>query len=385
MRHVIAPIVVAFIVASLGTWALATPTHATVGGPVILGGDDLTQHGGVDSGGDLFTGWLYIQRALENIGPSVTRSGNDGSIAALGSTPSDATSNDAGAAIGLAGAKVSRSVAYFEGPTAIDGFFADLASGSAKPAIIWIAGDDARNDLSDGIPGEEAAITTHATAIAGFVSSGGGLMSHGTYYDWLTALLPGATTVNGGCDVCEENLYFTPDGLTDLPALTTGDINAGPWHNHFEGDLGGLKVLVRSSEIHDSTGQDAAVIIGGSKVTFAPEPTADAATPVSCDRSPLNPRCGRGGGGGGGSNVTPAAGSPVPIATAVATVRPAPTAPPAPTAVPSSSAVLGVIRAPNTGTGPDGNSSPMSALLVSSVLLLAGAGALRAALRFKRS
>jgi hypothetical protein len=65
---------------------------------VILGGDDLTHHGDIDELGELQDGWVYIRKALENIAPQVTRSGNNGIIAALGSEPS--TSNAAGAAIG---------------------------------------------------------------------------------------------------------------------------------------------------------------------------------------------------------------------------------------------------------------------------------------------
>ena len=64
----------------------APRVRAAVGGPVILGGDDLTDHGGA-SGGVNHTGWLYIEKALGSIAPQVTRSGSDGSVAALGSEP----------------------------------------------------------------------------------------------------------------------------------------------------------------------------------------------------------------------------------------------------------------------------------------------------------
>src|SRR6185295_11434567 len=50
----------------------------SLGGPVILGGDDLTDHGGYNpSTGQLLAGWIYIKKALQNIHSSVTRS-NDG-------------------------------------------------------------------------------------------------------------------------------------------------------------------------------------------------------------------------------------------------------------------------------------------------------------------
>ncbi len=349
----------------LGLSTMATPAQTAVGGPVILGGDDLTDHGEVDGSGDLLDGWLYIQRALESIGPDVTR-GNDGHIAALGSEFSEETADDAGAAIGYAGEKVGRSVTYYEGPEAIDTFFANLASGATDPAIIWIAGTGASNDLDSF---EETAITNSADALAGFVSEGGGLMSHGTYYGWLFALLPDAATVDLGSS---GDLYFTADGLADLPALTASDINAGPWHNYFEGDLGGLKVLVRSENRSDKDNNDAAVIIGGSQVTFVAQPDTPVpavATPciqgISTSRCPKNPPV---------SLVTPAA-----TATAVPPTAVPPTvAAPVPTRPGGGAA--GVISAPDTGTGPGGSDGGNSAMLMSLGLLAAGVVASGAAL-----
>ena len=115
---------------------------------MILGGDDMDDHGSVDGGGNAVNGWLYIQRAIENIGPNVTRSANDGSIAALGSAAgSIATSSDAGASIDLAGSKTGRTVTHYEGAAAIDTFFTNLASAATNPAIIHLAGGQATNDL----------------------------------------------------------------------------------------------------------------------------------------------------------------------------------------------------------------------------------------------
>ncbi len=332
--------------------------RAALGGPVIIGGDDLTDHGSVDGSGNPKRGWLYIQRALENITPNVTRSGNDGSIAALGSAPSAATSGDAGAAIGVAGAKAGHTVNYFEGAPAINQFFTDLGSGTAKPAIIWIAGTGARNDL-DSV--ERAALADHAAQIAGFVNSGGGLMSHGSAYEWLFALLPTAKTVNSGSS---DDLYFTPDGSAALPGVTTTDINAGPWHNHFEGDLGGLKVLVRSIDVLDAKKNDAAVIIGGSSVTL---PTGPSGVPVR--------------------TATPTS-TPAPKATATSV-------PTTPTSTPTkASTVLAavatprpigvIVRAPNTGSGPDNSGgAALTFALLAAAALAAGATLTAAGMRKK--
>ena len=162
-------------------------------GPVILGGDDLTQHGSRNAGGTvLFNGWLYIQKSLENLAPSVTVA-NDGSVAVLGSADSTATSGNAGAAyhfaVPLAAATTSLSgvVTFHNGATAINQFFTDLAAGNVDPAIIVSAGTGAAND-QDG--SETAAMTANALGIANFVNAGGGLLSHGSSYGWLASLIP---------------------------------------------------------------------------------------------------------------------------------------------------------------------------------------------------
>ncbi|HYM15391.1 MAG TPA: hypothetical protein VEZ14_07510 [Dehalococcoidia bacterium] len=351
---------------------MATPAaHAALGGPVIIGGDDLTDHGSVDGSGNPIDGWLYIQRALENIKPNVTRS-NDGSVAAIGT--GSASDGDAGAAIAVASAKAGLTVNYHEGAAAIDQFFTDLAAGTAHPAIIWISGTGASGDLDST---EAAALNTHGPGIAGFVNSGGGLLSHGTEYGWLFSLLPGASTVSGGSS---DDLYLTPDGLAAFPGVTNTDVNAGPWHNHFEGDFGGLKVLVRSHDVLDKNEQDAAVIIGGSAVTLpgAPAPTAAApkSVPTPCIPGILESRC---------FDTVPQVNVTVPAPTATTvppTVAPAQPAPVSTVLGVSQAPRTGAIAAPNTGAGPDtsgGVSATSIALLaLFGAALLGSAAALRA-------
>ena len=284
------------------TALLAVPAaHAAIGGPVILGGDDMTDHGGLDSAGDPQDGWLYLQRAIENVSPKVQRP-NDGFIAALGS--SDSTyeyGGDAGAAIHHAAAKAGLPVQYFDGPEQMEAFFAGLQDGTLKPRIIWVAGTDSSNNLdacSDEEGGEYYALSVaqtegqvlidNAAAIDAFVNSGGGLISHGTCYDWLAALLPNAQAVHYE-SYGSNDLYFTPDGSAAFPTLTEDDINAGPWHSYFDGDLGGLKVLVRSSYLQNEAGDDVPVIIGGDGVSLTQRQTdlqvrmADDPDPVVVD------------------------------------------------------------------------------------------------------
>jgi hypothetical protein len=275
----------------LACLTLGARADRAVAGPVILGGDDLTQHGEVNAAGEPQLGWLYIQRALANISPNVTRP-NDNTVAALGSAPAAATnSGDAGAGIGVAAPRAGLGVNYYDGDVAINDFFAKLRDGRLRPRIIWLSGTEATNDLGSCSGPENEAVTKNAALIDDFVTNGGGLLSHGTCYRWVTSLLPGLQTIDSGSD---GDLYFTPEGLAALPGLTPTDINAGPWHNHFQGNFGGLQVLVRSKNVKETApaptppptagssavGDDAAVVLGGSAVAIRPPPPPTCVNPT---------------------------------------------------------------------------------------------------------
>lgn len=59
---------------------------AAMAGPVILGGDDLTNHGSRTELGANLEGWLYIEKAVSNVLSGVTRGGTiTTDIVALGS------------------------------------------------------------------------------------------------------------------------------------------------------------------------------------------------------------------------------------------------------------------------------------------------------------
>jgi hypothetical protein len=258
---------------------LALPTSA-LAGPVILGGDDLTEHGDADAAGNPREGWLYIQRALENLNPKVTRP-NDNTVAALGSAAGPVEDDgNAGSGVGLGAQRAGLGITYYDGEAALNDFFNKLKAGQVRPKIIWIAGNGADNDFSEsgGCSGtENSVLTANATVLDQFVSSGGGLMSHGTCYEWISALLPGLKDVESGDS---SDLFLTPEGTAAFPGVTNADVNAGPWHNHFEGNLGGLQVLVRSTDVKDATGQPAPVIIGGGAVSITPPPPPTCVNPT---------------------------------------------------------------------------------------------------------
>lgn len=245
----------------LAAAALVACSSLAMAGPVILGGDDLTDHG-FRSGGVNQQGWLYIEKAVDNVLAAQTRAGAlTVDIVALGSAADPGFSAfNAGGAIGSAADVLGKSVAYYNGAAAINQFFADLAAGLVNPGMIWMAGTDATNDLDTS---EGAALTSNAAAINAYGASGGGIMAHGSgsvAYGWLSALLPGIIE-GGSCN--SSGATLTAAGQAAFPGLTNANVdsNAGPCHSHFEGDFGGLTALVLD-------GQGLPYIIGGGAGTI---------------------------------------------------------------------------------------------------------------------
>jgi hypothetical protein len=251
--------------------SLSAPALA---GPVILGGDDLTDHGSRSGSANLL-GWLYIEKAVSNIlntPGNITRPGNNGSIAALGSAavagcPPACPGGNAGAGIGSAADVLGKTVNYYDGATAINQFFTDLAGGTVNPAMIWLAGTGASNNLDSA---EGTALTTNANAIASFAASGGGVMAHGSgpdAYGWLSALIPGIVETT----ICSTPATLTAAGIAAFPGLTNADISAGPCHSTFSGNLGSLQVLaVESGSLNMIIGGGAGTVIGGGGASEIP-------------------------------------------------------------------------------------------------------------------
>ena len=228
-------------------------------GPVIFGGDDLTEHGFRDGGGANASGWFYIQTAIASLLADVTRSGPfTVTIAALGSSDPGAgvfTAGDAGGAINSVANVLGLSLSFFDGDLSIESFFDDLGAGAINPKILWIAGTDAANDINFL---EGQALTNNANAIRDFVASGGAVMAHGfgiNAYGWLPTLLPGVLE-EPGCE--SEGAALTAEGQTALPGLADSNIDdtVGLCHGHFEQDINGLSVYAFD-------GDELMYIIGG--------------------------------------------------------------------------------------------------------------------------
>lgn len=233
-----------------GVCLITVLSTSALGGPVIMGGDDLTDHGFGDGTAN-FDGWLYIEKAIQNLNAAATRTGPFTSdIAALGAPaspgcPGDCPAGSAGAAIDSVAAVLGLTVTHYEGSAALTSFFTDLGNASVNHRILWIAGDQARNDLDAA---EGTALAANAGAIKSFVASGGGLMAHGAgdaAYGWLDVALPGLIAIPG-CQAKDATL--TAAGTAAFPGLLDDNVATGPCHATFSGEFGLLKVLVTDGQ-----------------------------------------------------------------------------------------------------------------------------------------
>jgi hypothetical protein len=221
-------------------------------GPIILGGDDLNDHGSRNTSTNVnVAGWLYIQNALQNLASQSTYASNDGTIVVLGSSPSTSTSsNGCGAAYWAAQSTTpTRTVTCIDTAASITSYLAGVASGTNRPLVIVHPGDGVGNDVDTT---EEAAWAAGATTISNYVAAGGGLLSHSGAYTWLQALVPGIV-INSACN--GTNATLTPEGQAAFPSITNTNIQ-DICHNTFSGSFGGLQVLARD-------GNGLPMILGG--------------------------------------------------------------------------------------------------------------------------
>jgi len=270
-----------------------TSTKATgATGPIQLGGDDANDHGNsewLDHDSDVATpdvvtavdGWKYIEVSLKQMLATEQRAGATNSIAVIGTDGSSAyvtgegwTENDGGASCTTAdaydtycmmevikaeldrlnGATAAPTVTYYETAAEVTAFFNALTAGTTNVAVVYIPGDGGTNDLGDGATGDdtvnddplvttpmEQALIDSASDIATFNVQGGGLLSSGSdnYLSWLSALVP---TIGISGSPTSNEIGMTVDGAALWVGLYDEDIYA-PWHNHFTGSLGALKVL----------------------------------------------------------------------------------------------------------------------------------------------
>jgi len=236
--------------------ALSVASSMAIAGPIIIDGTDAEEHGSFNGTVNV-GGWEYFQRGFENLLPAV---GNGNTVAVcLGCTGN--TQSAFASAFDRATKPAGWTRETIDGDANITQFFAgSLARTLANTGLIYIP--TGGNTLGGITAVELGVINANAAAINSFVAgaTGGGLFAHGegntgaASWGWLSTLLPGLTAPESGGGA---NLSLTADGVAAFPGLTNADVNAGtPWHNHFQGNFGGLSALVVDT-------QGRAVVLGG--------------------------------------------------------------------------------------------------------------------------
>lgn len=250
----------------IGAVALALGASTALAGPVIIDGTDANDHGSA-SGGVNLSGWLYMQRALENLAGAVAPSVQK-TVTVIGTTAGAGQAyNSINSAFGLSSLVAAGwSINYVDGAAAIAAALGSLST--ATTGLLYMT--TCSNSGGDMDATEMAAVNAAAANINNFVggagnaSLGGGLFSMAQSctgaYGWLTTLIPGIVATDIGGGGTGSNISLTAAGQSAFPALTNTDLaGADPWHGYFSGNLGGLSVL----GVADFQGSSRNVIIGG--------------------------------------------------------------------------------------------------------------------------
>lgn len=234
---------------SLLSVLLLSINFSATAGPIILAGTDADDHGNAN-GGVNQSGWLFMQRVLENLSAAASLTNGHLNVVNLGSSGS--ALNAATSAFGLSSLVGNGwSFTNIDTDANIAAYFAGTSPININNTGIMMM--DSGSQVSGGSsPSERALFTTNATIIDNFLGLGGGLFSQSNGYAWVNTLLPSLTIVsNGG-----NGANLTAAGSAAFPGLTNADLTGGPRHNRFD-NVGGLTVLAT-----DDSG--VAVIIGTS-------------------------------------------------------------------------------------------------------------------------
>ena len=246
------------IAAAAASLFAATAAQA---GPFILAGTDAEDHGFFGSGANQ-DGWLFMQRALENIAGGVTTGNKIVTILGTG----------AGNALNAANSAFDNSTLVAAGWTRnyvsvgnFNAFF--LPGGNLGTGILMM---DSGPNVGGGVDGTN--FNAHATQIDQFLLAGGGLFSQANGYSWLSTLVSGITVSPQNTGGISQGMAITPAGTAAFPGLTNQDLGTGPYHQSFS-NFGSLTVLATGTG--NQSGLD--VILGGrsgSITTQVPEPTS---------------------------------------------------------------------------------------------------------------
>ena len=251
---------------------LAFASNTAHAGAYILAGTDSDDHGST-SGVANIGGWLFMQRALENLSGAVTTSNKI--VVSLGSDSSTQAGNAAASSFGLSSLPgAGWTQVSINGAANITSYLSGGTVGGANLGNTGIIMLDSGDNVSGGLDTtEEAALTAGAAALNGVISAGGGLFSQANSYGFLGALIPGAAATDLGTGGDGDAVTKTGAGNLAFPTLSDADLSTGPWHAFFTG-IGSTPVLATSLAGGDTLRN---VIIGNSSgdiVTNAPEPAS---------------------------------------------------------------------------------------------------------------
>ena len=263
------------------------------GSAVIIDGTDANEHGdNLGTGGANRNGWLYMQKALEELARQVP-TGTAKVVVDLGTTDGTKARMAINSAFDKSSLPASGwTLTHIDGATTVGNWLAALSTSNTGilylPTYNLTSGDLDLNEM--------AAINLHATEIANFVNGpansprGGALFAMGESntstntgaWEWLKKLFPGIVISDVGTGGISTNIVLTPDGKTAFPGLTDADLaGADPWHNYFTGDFTPLKVLATAP---DGNGATRNIILGGTCISI---PRADLAVTKTDSPDPV--------------------------------------------------------------------------------------------------
>jgi len=228
-------------------------------GPFIFAGTDADDHGSATATANQ-EGWLFMQKALENLATSSSLTSTNKVVVSLGSESS---------ALDAATSAFQKSNLpglgwTFQSVPTLTG--ASFTSALGVAGIVML---DSGVNVGGGLTSaEETVLTANASALNSFVGGGGGLFSQAGEYGWLSALVPGLATN----DTSDTGLALTASGTAAFPGLTNADLSAGPWHLNFQ-NVGSIPVL--ATGVGSSSGLNVIIGSSGGSITN-PNPTVAA-------------------------------------------------------------------------------------------------------------
>ena len=258
--------------------ACALSASVASAGPIIIDGTDANDHGSFSGGNQ--NGWLYMQKALENLGSQfLAGGGTTKTVVSLGQSISGGTQSGNAISSAFTNGTLSGSgwsLVGHDGAGDIGTYLSTISTSNTGILFLGTAG----NSLGDMDSAELGAVNANAAAIAAFVNSGGALFAMSESgitgeFGWLTTLIPGLVVTDVTAGGVGTDITLTAAGTTAFPGLTNAAMaGADPWHDYFGGTFGSLSVL---GVANDGGGVSRALILGGGiggQLSSVPEPAS---------------------------------------------------------------------------------------------------------------